>query len=495
MGIKTVTLHVEGMTCASCESRIERSLLAIGGIVRAKASRGAGEVAIEYDGSRASLAEAKAAIERAGYTVSEGRRAGTLVALGLGLALVAAYLVASASGLFSSLPKVDATIGYGALFVVGLLTSVHCVAMCGGLSLSQSLSRLPIGPGGSSGASSEGHLARLGPGLLYSGGRIISYTLVGGIVGAIGSAFSFSPTAKGLIMAAAGLLMLLLGLKMLGILRFPSFAPRLIPTAFRAGAGRARSAVGGKGPFAVGLLNGLMPCGPLQTMQLYALGTGSPLAGALSMLVFSLGTTPLMLGFGAASTLLPRRFVPTMVKASAVLVMFLGAVSFARAAALAGVALPAFGEGAYAQSPSSIRQGSLAPGQAIAVAASGSVSGIGVLKAKVEGGVQRVVTEFKGGLYVPFVVQAGVPLKWTVRVTEDDLTGCNNPMVVPSYGIRKTLVPGDNLVEFTPRGAGVIAYSCWMGMVRSRITVVPDLATAQSSAFAAVAPGGGCCGR
>jgi sulfite exporter TauE/SafE len=46
----------------------------------------------------------------------------------------------------------------------------------------------------------------------------------------------------------------------------------------------------GKGPLYVGLLNGLMPCGPLQAMQLYALSTGDPVKGALSMLVFSLGT-------------------------------------------------------------------------------------------------------------------------------------------------------------------------------------------------------------
>ena len=99
-------------------------------------------------------------------------------------------------GLFAKLPKVDASIGYGMLFVVGLLTSVHCVAMCGGIALSQSLRS-----GGSTGAAPEektrgSSLGRLAPGLLYNGGRVLSYTLIGGIVGALGSAFNFSPIAQ-----------------------------------------------------------------------------------------------------------------------------------------------------------------------------------------------------------------------------------------------------------------------------------------------------------
>src|SRR5665647_2658897 len=81
---------------------------------------------------------------------------------------------------------------------------------------------------------------------------------------------------------------------------------------------------GERGPFIVGLLNGLMPCGPLQAMQLYALGTGSALAGALSMLIFSLGTVPLMFGFGAISTMLSKKFTRSILRFSAVLVVILG---------------------------------------------------------------------------------------------------------------------------------------------------------------------------
>jgi plastocyanin domain-containing protein len=52
---------------------------------------------------------------------------------------------------------------------------------------------------------------------------------------------------------------------------------------------------------------------------------------------------------------------------------------------------------------------------------------------------------------------------------------------VPQYGIRKRLVPGDNLIEFTPDREGTIAYACWMGMVRSSIRIVTDLSAIGSA--------------
>jgi sulfite exporter TauE/SafE/plastocyanin domain-containing protein len=406
----------------------------------------------------------KAAIEKAGYTVGKSNNASTAIAVGIGIILAALYMIASAAGLFNAIPTINASLGYGMLFIVGLLTSVHCVAMCGGISLAQSVGTGITGAGG--------NFKKLLPGLLYNGGRVVSYTIVGGIVGTLGAAFSFSPVLKGVIAAAAGLFMILLGLKMLGVLSGLPRISRLLPARIRNIGGRFSSALGKRGPFAVGILNGLMPCGPLQTMQLYALGTGSMFAGALSMFIFSVGTVPLMLVFSLAATFIPKKLIPIMVRASAVLVMFLGLITFSRAASLAGIALPeipVFRAGLTQLSAGgSGIQGADQPGNRTAG---------GIARATMEGGVQSVITDFgSSGYYMPFVVQVGIPVKWTIKVTADGLNGCNNPITIPSYEIRKTLVPGDNLIEFTPKKEGVIAYTCWMGMISSRITVVKNLA-------------------
>ena len=498
MSVKT-TMYVDGMTCSACERRIEKALGNIPEVRSVTASLQGGKVSVEYDEGRTSPDAFKKAIEEAGYTVRRRGNASTLIALWIGVVLVAGYSIASASGVFNALPKVDASLGYGMLFIVGLLTSVHCVAMCGGIALSQSL-----GPAGIPAKEIQppSAFARIRPGLLYNLGRLASYTIIGGIVGGIGSAFSFSPYLKGGIAAAAGLFMVVLGLRMLGLLaKLPKV--KLLPTAVRAGIAKATGSFRAKGPLAVGFLNGFMPCGPLQTMQLYALGTGSIIGGALSMLVFSAGTIPLMLVFGLAATVLPRRFVPVMVKASAILVMFLGVITVGRAAALAGIALPTIGN---APSIGLVQKagidGTLAlpvggPGAGVSGGNSGS-SGIAV--ASLDGDIQTITTEFKDGYYVPFVVKAGVPLRWTIRVTADELNGCNNPVTVPAYGIQKTLVPGDNVIEFTPKQEGTIGYTCWMGMISSRIVAVKDLGDSSAVADAGAAPllsipgsGGGCC--
>jgi hypothetical protein len=262
--------------------------------------------------------------------------------------------------------------------------------------------------------------------------------------------------------------MVIFGLKMLGFFtRIPHFS-RILPANLRKAFSAFASALRKQGPFAVGLLNGLMPCGPLQTMQLYALGTGSLVAGAFSMFIFSIGTVPLLLAFSFAAAFIPRKLVPLMVKASAVLVMFLGLLTLGRAASLSGIGFPGQEALSAAPSPSGAWNGTVASGKPI--------------KAAIEGGVQTVTTDFGStGYYLPFTVQAGIPVKWTIKVTADGLNGCNNPITVPSYGIKKTLVPGDNLIEFTPIKEGQIVYTCWMGMISSRITVVGDLATAKAS--------------
>jgi sulfite exporter TauE/SafE/copper chaperone CopZ len=485
---------VDGMSCTSCEQRIEKAVRALEGVSQVNASASLSEVMVYYDAELVTRDAIFAAIRSAGYQVredsaraalppavaqdSEAAKSGSGAAyrfLGLIAVVAAIYLIIRYTVGFTFLPAVTQSMGYGLIFVVGLLTSLHCIAMCGGIVLSQSIKRDGAEGPRKAPAPPTGLKERLVPSLLYNGGRVISYTVIGGIVGALGSLFSLSTTLKGVMPVIAGVFMLFLGLRMLGI--FP-WLSRLKVQFPGLGGSRMRSAASGRGPFVVGLLNSLMPCGPLQTMQVYALGTGSFLAGALAMFLFSLGTVPLLLGFGAISAFLSAKFNRRMLKASGVLVMALGLVMFTRGMSLFGVALPV-----------------LTPGQGGSVAV-----------AKVIGDYQEVRTTVESGDYHPLIVQKGIPVRWTVSAKAEDLNGCNNPLTVPQYGIRKQLVPGDNLIEFTPDRDGTISYTCWMGMISSSIRIVPDLKVLTASdlsapsggdiasAFGSGGGGGSCCG-
>ncbi|NLM45344.1 MAG: heavy metal transporter, partial [Firmicutes bacterium] len=322
----------------------------------------------------------------------------------------------------------------------GLLTSLHCLAMCGGINLSQCLSY-------NADNDTSGRLARLKPSLLYNGGRVVSYTMIGGLAGALGSGIIFSGAAKGIVAIVSGVFMVIMGLNMLNV--FP-WLRRLNPRLPRFFGSRMQRGKGRYGPFVIGLLNGLMPCGPLQAMQLYALATGSFAAGALSMFVFSLGTVPVMFGFGAVSSILSGKFTHKMMKASAVLVVVLGVVMANRGLALSGISLPfmPFGSG---------------------------VGPRGCNIAAIKGGVQVVTTNLQPGSYEPIVVQKGIPVKWIIKAQKSTINGCNNEIVIPKFNQGKKLEPGDNVIEFTPTESGTFSYSCWMGMIRSKITVVDDL--------------------
>lgn len=439
--MRTVTLTIHGMTCVSCQNRIERKLRSTRGIAQAKVSYGAGTAQVTYHEQVISLEDISSIIQRLGYQVTRATRSKTadiIRALGAVMLLLAAFLLLNwlgALNLFNAFPQAREGTGYGMLFVIGLLTSLHCVAMCGGINLSQAIPQ-PAGEGGNS------KLTALTPSLLYNLGRVLSYTVIGGIVGAIGSVVSLPGAMKGLVQLMAGIFMVIMGLNMLGL--FP-WLRKLTPRMPKVFASRIQGRKISKSPLYVGLLNGLMPCGPLQAMQLYALSTGSPVKGALSMLLFSLGTVPLMFGLGAVSSLLSRKFTRRMMTAAAALVVVLGLSMFSNGLSLSGIPLPFANVGTYYS------------------------------VAKVSDDVQTVKTKLHPGKYEPITVQKGIPVRWIIQAEEKDINGCNNEIFIPKFNIQKKLAAGDNVIEFTPTESGTFPYTCWMGMIRSQISVVEDI--------------------
>ena len=453
-----VKFRVSGMTCAHCETRVVKAAKTVQGVTAATASFSRGMLEVTYDSTiteQSALNEAvSAAVGAAGYRVRGIVRASQPISkvIPVAIILLALYLILRYTvgfDFFGYIPKIDSTISLSALFVTGLFTSVHCVAMCGGINLSQSV--------GANGSTKN----KLKNPLLYNLGRVISYTVIGGVVGGIGSVLFLSETVKAILLALAALGMLLMGLSMLGWL--PWWLTPRVPAFLAKPLGKAGA---GKGPLVVGLLNGLMPCGPLQAMQLYALATGSVLTGALSMFLFSLGTVPLMLGAGALFSVLKGKFAYVIQRVSAVLVVFFAVVMAASALSLLGVRAssaleaPPAATAAVEEASGSLLQQALDKGY---------------LPATLDGDVQRIQANLDPAVYPFIIVQKGIPVELTITAEEGNITGCNQTVVFPSYDVKKTLSAGDNVIKFTPDEAGLISYTCWMGMLDGRILVVDDL--------------------
>ena len=332
------------------------------------------------------------------------------------------------------LPQLNSSTSFWLLFVFGLLASVHCMGMCGGLMLTQTLKQ---GEG-----RAVGHTPKITvlPAALYNLGRIASYTAVGAVVGGIGQVLTLSDALKGIVPIVGGLFMVMMAVNLLGI--FPVL--RRLQIGLPNSVVKKLRRTDGKSPLVLGLLTGFMPCGPLQIVELYALGTRSALLGAASMFVFSLGTVPGLFAFGALSSMISRRFSKVVIRISAVLVAVLGVAMIGRGLALEGVAFPSL--------PTSN----------------------GYVVSTVQGNVQTVTTSIGESSFPPIEVRQGIKVVWTIRVGKDVYNDCNKAVTVPEYRIQKNLAVGDNIVEFTPDRTGDFSYTCWMGMIKSKIRVVPD---------------------
>ena len=80
-----------------------------------------------------------------------------------------------------------------------------------------------------------------------------------------------------------------------------------------------------------------MPCGPLQSMEIVALASGSWVAGAFSMFCFSMGTVPLMFGFGSIFSALGKKFTRQILKTGAILVVVMGLAMMSQGSMLSGL--------------------------------------------------------------------------------------------------------------------------------------------------------------
>lgn len=496
MGIVKKRLRIGGMSCINCQNKIERKLKNTAGVREVSVSYNTGTAEIIYDSDIITSKDVKAVIERLGYEVlSEKRNGGeelertvTLLA-----AILLLYVVFQRFGILNILVPsqlADTKMGYGMLFVVGLLTSVHCIAMCGGINLSQCI---PSGEkeGGSG-------IAAFYPAFLYNLGRVISYTVIGFLLGLVGmllgggSGAGLPALFQGILKMIAGIFMVIMGVNMLGI--FPwlrRFTPRM-PRALAARIGRKKA--GSRRPLVVGLLNGLMPCGPLQSMQIVALALGNPFAGALAMFLFSLGTVPLMLGLGSLVLALGKKFSQKVMCVGAVLVVVLGLAMLSQGGSLSGLLLPnqlfalvlvCSVIGVICSVPFEKRWHRAAgvASALVAMVGMGSVCGnMGISAGQKEAkaaaetmeivdGVQVVNSTLTAGRYPNITVQAGTPVKWVIDVPSGAVNGCNYKMLLREYGIEHEFTTGENVIEFTPAKPGTVQYTCWMGMIRGNIFV------------------------
>lgn len=307
-------------------------------------------------------------------------------------------------------------------FITGLTTGgISCLAVQGGLLTSVASKKKDV--------------------FVFIIAKLLAYTLLGFILGLLGSSFGFSPKLLGYLQIVAGLFMALTALRLADVhpifryfvIQPPRWTYRLLKNSGSAAI--------------LGLFTVFMPCGVTQATMVIAIATGSPWMGAAVMGAFILGTSPVFFALGATVVELLQKKLFSYV--AAVLVGIFGILSINGGVVLTGSSYTL---------------------QNYWKAATNSFS------ASSEGtfvdGVQEVTIQVTSRGYTTPVntLKANVPVR--LRLVTHNALGCARAFTIPDLGISKVLPgTGDEMVEFTPTRTGTLVYSCSMGMFTGQFTV------------------------
>ncbi len=333
--MKTYTFHVSGTHCPSCKIFIEDVLSEQSFIKNAcvNLKRETIEIQTNNDQSPEELAQTLTdKIKPNGYALSveksiKGKQDNDVIwkALPIGLAFLILFFLLQKSGILN--------LGIGGQttpttsFIIGLIASVSsCLAIVGGLVLSLSVKV------------SQDNVSDTKTFLLFHVGRLVSFAVLGGVLGAVGSAIGVNFTFTAILGILASIVMLLLGLNLVGVFAKNKIAlPTGIFNFFRKIEHKTFT------PLIIGFATFFLPCGFTQSMQISALGSGSFISGLLIMLAFALGTLPMLvlLSFGSAS-FAHGKHATLFFKSAGVVVIGLGLFALLGGLAGLGVINPLF---------------------------------------------------------------------------------------------------------------------------------------------------------
>jgi sulfite exporter TauE/SafE/copper chaperone CopZ len=448
------TLPIKGMHCQSCVIRIEEELCSLKQITKVKVDLSKSLAVIYHEGS---LNHAKIAqvLNKLGYEIGKNETTSffstnkkdyidyvkiiTIISL--------SYFILKESGLISFFSGENLTpSSLGAIFLIGLTAGLStCMALVGGLVLSVSARFAQTNPQASS-------LEKFRPHLTFNTGRVLSYFILGGLLGTVGEIIQTSTPLLGIITMGVGLLMLVFAIQLSGLFPKISNFNFALPSNIGKSLGLNSKANQQYSDLSAGILGALtffLPCGFTQTMQLFAVTSGGFLNGALIMSIFALGTLPGLLSVGSLASFLKGNKAQMFYKVSSVLIVFFAFINISRGINLSGLnRVLASSE----SNKSQIKQKFNRPQN----------------NNEFSQKEQVITAVFNGGYNLKpnnFTVKNNKPVRFIVDAKVDG-TGCMSAMMIPGLVNRPTYLEGGKKIEFKfiPTKTGEYKIACAMGV-------------------------------
>ena len=279
--------------------------------------------------------------------------------------------------------------------------------------------------------------------------KLISYTILGFILGAFGGALNISSSVQITMQFIAGFYMIAIALNLLNvhpIFRYAVIQPPRFLTRIIRNQSKSRDLFA---PALLGAMTIFIPCGTTLAMEALAISSANAFMGAVIMATFVLGTMPLFFGVGWITSLLGDNFREKFLKLAAFAVLYLGITS-ANGALVAGgspIAIPAIevnlGDNQESQNDSEV------------------------------GVTQNPEINITTHGYSPNYVRVKKDQQVNLTLRSEAAFSCASAIRIPSLGISKDLQPNDTqTIIFTPTQIGKIPFTCSMGMYSGVIEVI-----------------------
>jgi uncharacterized protein len=330
------------------------------------------------------------------------------------------------------------------------------------------------------------------PIVLFLSAKLVAYTILGFFLGLLGSVLQLSAMTRAMLQVAIGVFMVGTALRMFNvhpIFRYFSLEPpRFVTRYIRQKSKGDGSAVT---PLFLGALTILIPCGITQAMMAVAMGTGSAVAGAVTMFAFILGTSPVFFAIAYLATRLGSRLEAGFMRFVAVVVLALGLISIDAGLTLAGWPYSVSNLRLAMSSGTAVAEAATVPGEAPeavaarlqpilygkgeflgppspnagAADASQPVDAAGPGAASVPADGVVTINVVNSG-YQPKVSHARAGQALKMALVTKNTGGCARAFVIPTLGIQQVLPrTGTTMVDLPAQQPGTkLFYSCSMGM-------------------------------
>lgn len=347
------------------------------------------------------------------------------------------------------------------IFLTGLTTGgLSCLAVQGGLLASivanQKKQELATGSASTQGFDKLDWL----PVTMFLAAKLIAYTLLGFLLGALGSVITLSLSIRLAFQVFTALFMFATAMNLLNvhpIFRYLAFQP---PKFIRKMIRNNSQSTALFAPFILGLMTIFIPCGITQAMEVLAINTGNPLAGALILCAFVLGTSPLFAILGVAAARLSETWHQqfTKVAAYALVGMMIYSLNGVLVVINSPLTLRKLAQPiAYFFSEERFAKNTFATGAV----------------APIENGVQKVAIGVSNQGYTPNYIKVKKDLPVKLTLTSNGVYSCASAFLFREFNIQAFLKPVDQQVfTFTPTRSGQFAFTCSMGMYSGIMEVI-----------------------